>query len=340
MAFSHCKSLAMTSTETTVGPPVWARALFAGPLAPSPEAGVWTLVGEAPSATISEQFKAEAEAYHRRYGASDHFEALFRQALTAARIAPPEAPLVLDVGSGSGVNSVIPLRRMFPGAQIVSTDLSHQLLGILARGLEPDAPVACVAMDAASPRVRPGVFDLVTGAAILHHLVLYKEGIEAAARALKPGGHAVFLEPFEGYGLIRLAYEQILVEAELRRARLAPDIDRTLKAMIADIAARTHPDPHRPGFADLDDKWLFSRELMELTARKAGFSQVRFVAHNDHPTLYRDVALIQLKLATGREDLQLPGWALAVLDRFDRAMPAPAKRLMMLEGSIVLTKGD
>ena len=62
--------------------------------------------------------------------------------------------------------------------------------------------------------------------------------------------------------------------------------------------------------------------------------------HNDHPTLYRDVAGIQLRLATGLETLELPGWALDILDEFDAALPSTAKRRLMLEGTIVLTKGS
>lgn len=109
--------------------------------------------------------------------------------------------------------------------------------------------------------------------------------------------------------------------------------------MIADIAARTMPDRHAPGFAELDDKWLFAREYFEVVGRAVGFEAVRFVPHNDHAALYRDVAFIQLRLQAGQDDLDLPPWAIDILDAHDRALPPPVKRLLMLEGSIVLTKG-
>ena len=184
-----------------------------------------------------------------------------------------------------------------------------------------------------------GAFDLVTGASILHHLVHPREGLLAAANALKPGGHAIFTEPFDGYGVIRLAYERILAEAALRGDPLDPRVEQLLRAMVADIAARTLPDRTAPGFADLDDKWLFSRELFEKVGPLVGFSSVKFVPHNDHPSLYRDIAATQLRLHTGLDTLALPGWAQDILEAHDRALPGPVKRLLMLEGSIVLTKG-
>jgi SAM-dependent methyltransferase len=321
----------------------WTAAAFASALEPANvgSAPVWTIRGAATEAIVSDQFRASASDYHARYAASDHFEGLFRQALTATGAMIAQAPLVLDLGSGSGVNSVVPCLRLFPGARIVATDLSAELLAILAdytsrRGEQEQ--VTCVVMDAMSEHVSAGAFDLVTGAAILHHLVHPRRGLEAAARALKPGGVAIFFEPFDGYGLLRLAYQRILAEAELRRTQLDPRIDRTLRAMVKDIAARTTPDPRRPGFEDLDDKWLFSAEVIEHIARDVGFSKVELLPHNDHASLYRDTAQVQLRLESGIDSLELPSWALCILDEFDAAIPLWAKRRTMLEGTIVLTR--
>jgi SAM-dependent methyltransferase len=327
--------------------PDWAADLFLAPLVPLNDiagraTSVWSIDAEAGEAKISEQFKANAGEYHARYAASAHFEVLFRQALAMTGVQVAARPLVLDLGSGSGVNSIVPSFALFPGARQVATDLSGELLAILADyaiQAEVADRVLCVEMDAMGEHVAPDRFDLVTGASILHHLVHPQRGLQAAARALKPGGHAIFLEPFDGYGLIRLAYERILAEAELRGDPLAPEVDRVLRGMTVDIAARTAPDPAAPGFVDLDDKWLFSRELMDKAARACGFTEVRFVPHNDHETLYRDVALIQMRLGSGLDDLALPDWAIDILDGFDRALPPSVKRLLMLEGSVVLTKG-
>ena len=327
-------------------PPAWAAGLFSSNLVPVVDAAgqptlVWALAGDHGTARVSEQFKAGASDYHARYSASAHFEALFRQAIEGARIRVADSPLILDLGSGSGVNSIVPSFALFAGARQVATDLSPDLLAMLAAYARKEGlsdRVVCVVMDAMTGPAEHGQFDLVTGASILHHLVHPREGLLAAANALKAGGHAIFTEPFDGYGIVRLAYERILAEAALRDAALEPQVEQLLRAMVADIAARTLPDRTAPGFADLDDKWLFSREFFEKVGPLVGFASVKFVPHNDHPALYRDIAATQLRLQTGLDTLALPGWAQDILDAHDRALPGPVKRLLMLEGSIVLTK--
>lgn len=328
--------------------PAWAEGLLASPLAPRLQSAagddvlVWSIRHDTSQATISDQFKANAEDYHQRYSASDHFEKLFRQALAATGVVVAEEPRILDLGSGSGVNSVVPCLRLFPGAAIVATDLSGELLEILARYMRrPDAEgrVISIVMDAMSTHVAAGAFDLVTGASILHHLERPEAGIAAAARALKPGGHAIFFEPFDGWAIVRLAYERILAEAQLRGEALEPAVEEALRAMVKDISYRSAPDTSSPVFAHLDDKWLFSRAGIEAAATAAGFAEVRFVPHNDHATLYRDMVSVQMRLATGRMDATLPAWAMEILDGFDAALTQASKRQNMLEGSVVLTKG-
>jgi SAM-dependent methyltransferase len=326
--------------------PAWAASLFGRrlvPLArgPDPAATVWGIEADQIAGHISEQFTANAGEYHARYANAGHFQRLFEQTIGKLGLTIPQAPLIFDMGSGSGVNSIVPCFNLFPGARQLASDLSGDLLVMLAdyaasEGLSDR--VVCVVMDAMGTNVLPERFDLVTGASILHHLVRPVQGLQAAARALKPGGQAIFFEPFDGYGLIRLAYERILAEAALRNDPLAPDVERVLRAMIGDIAARTAPDWRSSDFADLDDKWLFSRELFEGMAMNAGFAKVQFLSHNNHASLYRDVATVQLRLGSGLDTLSLPDWANAILDSFDAAFPQATKNSIMLEGSVVLTK--
>jgi SAM-dependent methyltransferase len=303
---------------------------------------VWAIRDDASSAVISDQFKANAGDYHQRYAASDHFEQLFRQGLEETGVDVAQRPRILDLGSGSGVNSVVPCRRLFPGARCVATDLSGELLAMLAAYLREGGQaddVACVQMDAMSDHVTPGAFDLVTGASILHHLERPQAGLAAAARALRPGGHAIFFEPFDGWGLMRLAFERILAEAELRREPLDPAVEQALRNSACDTAARTDPDPADERFRALDDKWLFSREGMTAMAREAGFAEIRIVPHNANPDLYQRIGPIQLRLATGRTDLSHPPWPMDILAAIDAALPPAFKRAAMLEGTVVLTRG-
>ncbi|WP_394761707.1 class I SAM-dependent methyltransferase [Phenylobacterium sp.] len=347
--------------EAPILAPAWVRPLFAADLAPQLRRDdgavlVWTIEDQGSTAAITDQFKANAEEYHRRYAHSAHFERLFRQGIEATGITVAEAPLILDLGSGSGVNSIVPCQRIFPGARMVATDLSAELLAMLGayaadegaaeevaadegrlEGAAADA-IVCVQMDAMSGLVAPGVFDLVTGASILHHLQDPQAGLTAAARALKPGGHAIFFEPFNGWGIMRLGFQWILAEAALRGEPLDPAIDTLLRATIADIAARSDPDTDTIAFRHMDDKWLFSRAAIEDMAREAGFAQARFKPHGAHPTLYRDMGAVQLRLGTGQGDLAFPAWATAILAEVDAAFTRDAKRELMMEGTIVLTK--
>ena len=226
---------------------------------------------------------------------------------------------------------------------MVATDLSAQLLAMLSEYLREAAAsdrVVCVQMDAMKDHVTPAAFDLVTGASILHHLVHPDRGVAVAARALKPGGHAIFFEPFHGWAVLRLAFERVLVEAELRGAPLERSAGDALRGFVQDVAGRTRPDRNSARFAEMDDKWLFSRAQIENAARASGFSEVRFVPHNDHATLYRDATRVHLRLSTGRDDVDLPDWAWDVIDNYDDALTLQAKRELMIEGTIVLTKGS
>ena len=96
--------------------------------------------------------------------------------------------------------------------------------------------------------------------------------------------------------------------------------------------------PEHRATQDLQHKWLFSRESLEQAAHACGFSKVQFAPHHDHGSLYRDFSLTQLRSLVPDEAELLPGWAHDILDSFDRALPPPVKRLLMLEGTVILTK--
>src|SRR6266704_3719056 len=147
---------------------------------------------------VTSQFLENAEQYHKSYFDTGYWNFLLGNALDAA--GSPGAPKrIIDIGSGSG-NSVIPLADRFPQAGIVATDISPQLLAILRDFLRrrPDSErFALVCVDATAAAFRAGVADLAVGAAILHHVLDPARVIGSCFRALKPGGWAIFFEPFE-----------------------------------------------------------------------------------------------------------------------------------------------
>jgi SAM-dependent methyltransferase len=109
---------------------------------------------------------------------------------------------VLDYGCGHGMAAVVLARR---GARVTALDLS---LGYLAeagrRARENGVAVAGVQADGAHLPFADGSFDRVWGNAVLHHLDVDAAGRELY-RVLRPGGVAVFCEPWGENPLLRWA---------------------------------------------------------------------------------------------------------------------------------------
>jgi len=104
---------------------------------------------------------------------------------------------------GCGPNSYANLSGS-KGATVVGIDISSVAIQEYneKRRKSPVKGWGCV-MNAESLAFRPGTFDLVSGIAILHHLDLEKTYAEIA-RALKPSGRAIFMEPMGHNALINL----------------------------------------------------------------------------------------------------------------------------------------
>jgi SAM-dependent methyltransferase len=309
---------------------------LAGVLCPQPEIGT-------PKTGITDQFLADAEFYHQRYGNAPHFTRLFQQAFAEADFAPRPGAVLLDLGTGPGTNTILPCLALFEDCQIVATDLSPDLLRILrshvvTEGLEER--VACLCTDAMRSFFRPGSFDVVVGAAILHHLIDPVLALAAAHRALRPGGVAFFFEPFEGLAALRVAYDMVLDRADREGLAMRPDARRVLEAMSLDWATRAGSDKSAPHFLHMDDKWLFTRTWLSQAARQVGFAEPAIVPHAAHGTLFRDYTAVTLRLAAGLEADSLPDWAWETIARFDRGFSDDMKRDLLLEGTIVLRKPD
>lgn len=109
---------------------------------------------------------------------------------------------ILDYGCGHGMASVVMARR---GAKVKGIDLSAVYIAEAnRRALANDVAIHFSAANAEALPFADAQFDLVWGNAILHHLDLPTACAELK-RVLKPGGKAVFCEPWGGNLLIEFA---------------------------------------------------------------------------------------------------------------------------------------
>jgi len=113
---------------------------------------------------------------------------------------------VLDYGCGHAMAAVVLARR---GAEVTAFDLSSGYLTEARRRAESNrAAIRFVQADGERLPFADASFERVWGNAILHHLDIEVAGRELQ-RILRPGGFAVFCEPWGGNPLLRLARRRL-----------------------------------------------------------------------------------------------------------------------------------
>ena len=156
---------------------------------------------------------------------------------------------VLDIGAGTGDQSILAARIVGPGGSILATDISAEMLGIAARVVEQEGlnNVSTRVMDAQQLDLEDNAFDAVICRLALMLIPNLQSALREIRRVLKPGGK-----------LVALIWS-------------APENNPLFSLPLAIVAkyargASSHlPDP----FA-LSDPRVFERELKE-----AGFDEVR-----------------------------------------------------------------
>lgn len=133
----------------------------------------------------------------------DH-ETWIRPALTRLDVRPGHH--VLDLGCGHGMASVVLARR---GARVTALDLSGGYVAEAARRAAVNTvKLALVQADGERLPFASGSFDRIWGNAVLHHLDLARVAREVH-RVLRPGGLAVFAEPWGGNPLLEWARRRL-----------------------------------------------------------------------------------------------------------------------------------
>jgi SAM-dependent methyltransferase len=113
---------------------------------------------------------------------------------------------VLDLGCGHGMASIVLARR---GAYVTACDLSLAYLReAQARAQANGTFVRWALADGERLPFADGSFDRIWGNAILHHLDMNRAGAELK-RVLRPGGVAVFCEPWGENRWLRLVRQHV-----------------------------------------------------------------------------------------------------------------------------------
>ena len=251
------------------------------------------------------------------------------------------APCILDMGTGAGDNSGFPCLDLFENAEIVATDLSPNLLAMLRREVDRRrvadfVTVACV--DAMLDVFVPESFDLVTGMAILHHLIDPSDALVAACRALKPGGFAMFFEPFEfGHSILTLVFERIMAEASLRAGGLDPMVLHFMHLFTENARRRLGRDKSSPILREIDDKWLFSKSYLREVGKAAEFEKVRVGSIHNPKNQITDRAAALLSIGANAHLSSLPEWAQTIIGQAQSAF-SETRNEMIFEGIVTMRK--
>jgi SAM-dependent methyltransferase len=293
-----------------------------------------------PKLGITNQFMDNAEEYHRRYLEVDTFKGLLSKA--SEHFTLPAEPVILDLGSGSG-NTVFAALDLFPSASMIATDLSEHLLRIL-RDYAANIPaykdrLLLVCQDACNEIVQPNSMDLVLGGSILHHLLYPDQAIIHSLNALKPGGYAVFFEPFEnGCAILRLAYNEILRLNDISLEPIEKSTADFIKAIENDYAYRTGVDKSAPHFKEMDDKWLFTKTYFENCAAVAKARSVTVYSDLQEANLFQVYTETLLRIGLNKTKEALPSWVWQILERYDSTFSNELKMETLIEATVVIKK--
>ncbi len=142
----------------------------------------------------------------------------FRQAEMLAEVLADVRPpaTILDVGCGDGFATEVAAGRN-PGHRFAGLDWSSASLTIARqRGIA----VVRAGLDAPSLPVRPASVDVVVMSEVIEHLVDTDSAIEAAHRALRPGGSLLLSTPnlaaWYNRGLLAAGVQPVFSEVSLR----------------------------------------------------------------------------------------------------------------------------
>lgn len=310
---------------------------------------------------IHRQFIEDASVYIQKYQNLEYWQYLLQSAQQFFTFKSDDRLRILDLGSGSG-NTVFPLMELYPNAHIIASDLSIPLLKSLKEYYDihyKGHPCAILQLNAEDMIFEPNTIDLIVGGAILHHLFDPSKTLEQCYKVLKPGGIALFFEPFEiGYLIISMVLNQlidlnekmlspILLTKLMRKLGLSPfwnkeiispEIIAFFKALCLDFEVRKGIDKGRPIYQSVDDKWLFTKGYFEKISQTLGFNALIIYPLHEVNNQFSNQIKSFLQIGLGKSDNSLPKWALDYIEKIDKHFSKELLEEFIIEGGIVLRK--
>jgi ubiquinone/menaquinone biosynthesis C-methylase UbiE len=143
---------------------------------PMPQKTFWS------SSEVAEHWQQDVE--RRRLNFAEATERM----LEAAGLAPGNH--VLDIGAGTGDQSILAARRVGPGGSVLATDISAEMLGVTAHvaQLEGLTTITTRVMDAEHLDLPDNAFDAAICRLALMLIPNRKLALKEIRRVLKPGG--------------------------------------------------------------------------------------------------------------------------------------------------------
>ena len=293
---------------------------------------------------VTEQFLSDAHVYYEKYTKPEHFKDLYSIALRLIDL-PKGRVKMLDIGTGGG-NSLFAMLSLVGADRLeaLGVDISPQLLELCANAALTEfkadpSKLGLVCADLYDLDIIPESVDLVAGSSILHHMIDPAPIVRKALSALKPGGSAIFTEPFEdGHGLLCNAYRLILSFSAIVNEPLEQRLATFMEEIIRDFDARKGIDDIRDYTHVLDDKWFFTRSWFYDLGREFG-CDVRIVpTHGAGPTIFWEAAKSNARLHNGADANSLPDWAKQIIQSLDETFSERQKADFAFTAVVVFTK--
>lgn len=242
---------------------------------------------------------------------------------------------ILDVGSGFG-SATFPLFKLFPKSQVIASELSAAMLLVLKEKLvyhEKRKDCLLLQLNAEDLNFRENSFDLVVGAAILHHLFRPDKTLKECAKILKPGGIAIFFEPFEeGTSIMALIYETIIHHGGFKWLDFS--VKFNLRKMVATWQKMKNKQKTDSFFNKVDDKWLFSKKYFRDYALKYGYKDCIIYRLDQSRKPFTHLAQTHL----AKKVDHLPKWIFETIKMYENWLSDELKDELITEGCIILRK--